>query len=563
MQQRPVLVVEDRADWQSIVRADVERVGYIAHTTASYEEAITALNTTEYILLIIDPVLDTRNRFNRDGLSVLQVARTRYPDLPVIVITGSLTHDIQHSLRQIQCNAQIVLKEEWDSTVFRQMLLTLLGQQPAALATSEQATPPLHAAQAPRVPPTRAEGSRAGSSAPRILIVEDRADWQATLSQTLEAAGCCWRVAATARIALQELERERFHALVLDLKLQDRAIPLPSSEGWLLLDHVTAAYPTMHVVIVSGQAEAGDVADLLTRYRNISFIAKQRFAAETLLDVIATATRTPDLQIQSLGAFRICRNGEVISFVERPQAEKLVRLLLARRAQGQQAITVDELIMRLWPDDDEQRGRKKLLPLLSNARRILEPDIEARDSHFILRSAGSYFFDLNRSVTWDVVQFQGYVQQGLAAHRAGAYAGAIAALEAACALYQGDFLVEDAYADWAIEARRELVTTYCDGLTVLADCALALHQYDTAVRACEQVLVHDPLREPIYRRLMLLHVARGNKSQALKVYRDCAVLFGELFDEQPSPLTHQLRAAIADDDPAVLESRAFQEYLGG
>lgn len=383
------------------------------------------------------------------------------------------------------------------------------------------------------------------------------------LSQTLDAVGCGWRVAATAHMALQELERQRFHALVLDLKLQDRAVPLPSSEGWLLLDHVTAAYPTMHVVIVSGQAEAGDVADLLTRYRNISFIAKQRFEAEPLLAAIAAATRTPDLHIQSLGAFRIRRNAEVVSFVERPQAEKLVQLLLARRAQGQQSITVDELIMRLWPDDDEERGRKKLLPLLSNARRMLEPDIEARDSHFILRSAGSYFFDLHSSVIWDVVQFQAHVQQGIAAQQAGAYAAAIAALEAACALYQGDFLVEDAYADWAFEARRDLVTTYCDALTALADCAIALHQDDTAVRACEQVLVRDPLREPMYRRLMLLHVARGDKSKALTVYRDCAVLFGELFDEQPSPLTHQLREAIASDDPAVQDRAVFRVYLGG
>lgn len=141
MQKKPVLVVEDRADWQSIVRADVEQVGYTAHTTASYDEAIAALNTTEYMLLIIDPVLDTRNRFNRDGLSVLQVARTRYPNLPVIVITGSLTHDIQHSLRQIPCNAQIVLKEEWDSAVFRHMLLTLLGEQPTAPPVPPQKPP--------------------------------------------------------------------------------------------------------------------------------------------------------------------------------------------------------------------------------------------------------------------------------------------------------------------------------------------------------------------------------------------------------------------------------------
>src|SRR5690606_13499287 len=134
---------------------------------------------------------------------------------------------------------------------------------------------------------------------------------------------------------------------------------------------------------------------------------------------------------------------------ERPQAETVVKLLLVRQARGGRASAADELITRLWPDADEESGRKKLLPLISNARRTLEPDIEPRDSNFILRCSTGYFFDLSGSVTWDLLEFRQRLRLGrqwLAEER---WEDAIAELEQGSALYQGDFMAEDRYADWA------------------------------------------------------------------------------------------------------------------
>ena len=73
----------------------------------------------------------------------------------------------------------------------------------------------------------------------------------------------------------------------------------------------------------------------------------------------------------------------------------------------------------MWPGSDPENGRKKLLPLLSNARHTLEPDIEPRDSNFILRSSGGYYFELDGNVTWDLLQFQEYASQGTGFQRAG------------------------------------------------------------------------------------------------------------------------------------------------
>jgi DNA-binding SARP family transcriptional activator len=341
--------------------------------------------------------------------------------------------------------------------------------------------------------------------------------------------------------------------VILDLKLQDNDLPITSSEGWLLLDYLVETQPNSRVLILSGKACPGDVADLLTRYPVIGFIEKQRFAPQAVIEAVAQATQAPTLRLQTFGQFRIWRDNQAITTWERPQAETIVKLLLVRRAQGGRAVAADELITRLWPDADEESGRKKLLPLMSNARHTLEPDIEPRDSHFIVRSSNGYFFDISGPVTWDLLQFREHIRLGQQLAQELRWEAAVSELEKGRALYVGDFLAEDPYVDWVIDLRREIVSDFCDGLICLSDCYTALRQFAPAIDACETVLRKDPLREQVYRRLMCLHVCNGDKGQALRVYRDCTTLFEELFGESPTPLTSALVQAIARDDPTACE----------
>jgi DNA-binding SARP family transcriptional activator len=381
--------------------------------------------------------------------------------------------------------------------------------------------------------------------------VENREDWQYTIASLLEEAGCFWRIAPNAQTALQEMEQETFHLIILDLKLQPHELPLRSTEGWLLLDHLLEAHPKTQVVVLSGRASAGDVADLLKHYPIITaFVEKQTFNPQAIQEALAKATQTPQLRIQTFGQFRLWRDDQAIEVWERPQAETVLKMLLIRRARGGRAVAADELITRLWPDSDEESGRKKLLPLISNARHTLEPDIEPRDSNFILRSSNGYFFDLNEGVTWDLLEFRQRLNQGRRLGREGRWEEAAAELEKGRLLYRGDFMAEDRYTDWVIDMRREITTDYCDLLILLADAYAALWHYSAAIDAGETALRKDPLLESVYRRLMRFHYCNGDKGQALKVYRDCLKVFEELFGESPTPATRQLYQAISDDQPA-------------
>ncbi|GAB4425671.1 MAG: hypothetical protein Kow0031_05280 [Anaerolineae bacterium] len=536
-----ILVVEDRADWRDILCTTLARQGLAPQATDSFAGAVAALEQDHFSLAVIDPVLDMANRFNRDGLSVIQKIREMQPHLPVIVLTGSLTHDMEVTLQQIFPQAPVLFKEKWDARAFGRLVTELIGQP----SNGHSGTPGEVSVKTGLTPP--AIGHAAGR--PRVLLVENRQDWQDIVATILHELGVFWRVAANAQEALAQLDQQGFHLVILDLKLQQASLPMRSNEGWLLLDHLVERHPKTQVLILSGKAGPGDVADLLTQYPVIGFVEKQNFSPQAIKKAVGQVSRAPALKVQTLGQFQIWRDGQAIGVWERPQAETVTKLLLARRARGGRAVAADELITRLWPEADEESGRKKLLPLISNARRTLEPDIEPRDSSFILRASNGYYFDLGETVTWDLLQFREYLRRGQQLVREERWDEAIAELEKGRDCYKGDFLVEDRYADWAIDLRREVTSDYCRLLTHLADGYAAQRRYINAVATCEAILAKDPLLESIYRRLMRYHACNGEKGQALKVYRDCLTLFEEMFGESPTPATRQLHRAIANDEP--------------
>ncbi len=389
-------------------------------------------------------------------------------------------------------------------------------------------------------------------STAHVLIVEDEPAWQNFVSELLSDSGHTCRLANTYQQALTQLDQEPFNVVFLDMMLHQFDMPVRGGSGWKLLDYLIEHCPRTRVIILSGRATAGEAARLVRDYPIVDFIDKgEADIVRQILDGVHQAIRTPSLHVQTYGQFKIWRDGQLIDPWERAQAETVVKLLLTRRAAGGRAVSPDELIEWLWAESNPESGRKKLLPLLSNARHTLEPDIEPRDSNFILRTSAGYFFDLSGDLTWDVLDFRRLAHEGANQQVMGDLEAAIAAYEAACNLYLGDYLAEDRYAQWAIPQRQTLQNEYRDLLASLAEAYASLGRYQDAIRSGETALEVDPLLESVYRQLMRYHYCAGDKGQALKVYRNCAKLFDELFGEGPTPQTKHLLEAISKN--ALLE----------
>jgi len=382
----------------------------------------------------------------------------------------------------------------------------------------------------------------------RVLIVEDEPEWQDIVGELLADEGHIGRTAHNYESALARLERESFNVVFLDMMLDEFDLPVRGGSGWQLLDHVVEQHPRTKVIVLSGRATAGEAARLVRDYPIAAFIDKGEEDVEAqILEAVRQAMQAPPLRVQTFGQFNIWREGRLIDPWERVQAQTIVKLLLIRRAAGGRAVAPDELIEWLWPESDSESGRRNLLPLVSNARRTLEPESEARDSHFILRSSAGYYFDLSGDVTWDVRDFRRHVREAGVHQRTGELGAAIAAYEEARDLYVGDFLAEDRYAPWAIPQRQALQNEYRDSLANAAEAYAALGRYADAIRAGEAALRVDPLLESVYRQLMRYQYCAGDKGQALKVYRNCEKLFDELFGEGPTPQTKHLFEAISNN----------------
>jgi len=78
-----ILVVEDEEDMAVLLGRALERRGFNVDLAGNGKEALAALATRPYALLIADILMPRMN-----GLRLAEAARQRWPHLPVILITG-------------------------------------------------------------------------------------------------------------------------------------------------------------------------------------------------------------------------------------------------------------------------------------------------------------------------------------------------------------------------------------------------------------------------------------------------------------------------------------------
>lgn len=78
-----LLIVDDEPAIVQVLRERLEREGFGVHVVATGEEALTALETMPYALLLLDVGLP-----GMDGFEVLRQLRSRGYDLPIIVLTA-------------------------------------------------------------------------------------------------------------------------------------------------------------------------------------------------------------------------------------------------------------------------------------------------------------------------------------------------------------------------------------------------------------------------------------------------------------------------------------------
>ncbi len=236
------------------------------------------------------------------------------------------------------------------------------------------------------------------------------------------------------------------------------------------------------------------------------------------------------LQIKLLGGFEAnLASGDRIGFVNR-KAEALFAYLASCPGKLHSRESLADL---LWSDGVDGHARNNLRQTIHALRKALKaaersPIITERDRIALDRDA----------LEVDAVRFEALLG-----------AGSVEALEAACALYEGEFLEDlsieaPVFEDWLAMERRRFQDLAVHALGDLLAHKIDGDQPDQAIALAQRLLALDPLLESAHRALMRLYAQTGQRHGALEQYQSCRQILEDELGIEPERETEALHEAI-------------------
>lgn len=211
-------------------------------------------------------------------------------------------------------------------------------------------------------------------------------------------------------------------------------------------------------------------------------------------------------------------------------AKELFFLLLAHP----HGLRKEEILEKLWQQVSPSKASAIFHSTAHRARRALQNDC-------IVYENGVYRLDRKVKIWVDVARFEELIAAALRTDsdddRASQYGQAVQ-------LYAGDYF-EDSYNDWCVPIRAALLSKYLDALHAVAFYHASRSQLAEALGYYRRILDKDPLREEIYRQVMQIQLAMGDRSGAIKTFEQCERILREELNLTPSEETRILDQRIS------------------
>ena len=251
---------------------------------------------------------------------------------------------------------------------------------------------------------------------------------------------------------------------------------------------------------------------------------------------------SPELRVRLLGELGLDLGDRRLAALESARARSLLGYLLLH---DDVPHARQRLAFMLWPESTETQAR-------TNLRKTL---------HILRREAPEVAQALEvtpRTIAWrpdvacwvDVAAFRHELQRADAEETGSD--DAVAALQAAVHLYSGD-LLEGCYDDWVVDERERLRERYVAALWNLGEALADRGDRVGALHLGHQVLRCDPFREDVYRFLMRIHNAAGDRAAAVRVYHECVTTLQRELGVDPARATTQAYARLVHAEQAEAE----------
>jgi DNA-binding SARP family transcriptional activator/tetratricopeptide (TPR) repeat protein/DNA-binding CsgD family transcriptional regulator len=252
------------------------------------------------------------------------------------------------------------------------------------------------------------------------------------------------------------------------------------------------------------------------------------------------------LRVQLLGPVRAWRGETELDLGS--ARRRAVFAVLAMRAN--QVVSREEIVDAVWGESPPSSVEGSLYTYVSGLRRGLEPDRSRWSTGQVLVSAGSGYSLRLEPGESDASRFGQLRTRAQECAARGDTPGALAALDAALALWHGDAL-SGISGPFAELHRARLAELRLTTLERRAETVLGSGGHAEVVAELSGLASEYPSREALRGLLMLALYRSGRSGEALEVFRETrATLIDELGIE-PSPALRILHDQILADDPAL------------
>ncbi len=210
----------------------------------------------------------------------------------------------------------------------------------------------------------------------------------------------------------------------------------------------------------------------------------------------------------------------------------------------------ETLAALFWPDSAEGRARGNLRQTLTTLRQFLS-DRQA-STPFLLTTRQTIQFDPNGSYSLDVNDFLALLKSvSLDPEAASELTGkAVAQIEQAIALYQGEFLTEvktfksEAFEEWLTLTRERFHRFAVDACTSLAIYYSHHQNWQQLQRYAQRLSELEPWNEFAHQCLMQVFIYFGQRSAAVQQYKLCSQILSTQLETEPDRITTQLYEQI-------------------
>ncbi len=236
------------------------------------------------------------------------------------------------------------------------------------------------------------------------------------------------------------------------------------------------------------------------------------------------------LRVTSFGRFRVLRGQDEIKW-SRQSARELFQLLLNER----RMLHREEIMRLLWPDATSDEATRHFKTAYAALCKELEPERKRNaPSAYIVRDGSHYGVRESADFTFDVTKFDSLILQADRQKSAALYHEALQ-------LWQGEYLADAPYAEWAMQEQQRLHNRYLRSAERLAQLQQGSAEWHPLIETANLMLAVDSCWEPAYRYQMTAHAQLGNQAEVLRTYERCVGRLSAELNLTPSQITQQLR----------------------